>query len=142
MMISKNQPPPTFNKFRGRGSRSSTLPFFSLSNRKNQSFLSLEKPGNCLPFLFNFFLDSSIPRVKKDGTKSTRSKKKKVVIDCDLEDGPSLKPSNILDCKSARPTNWGKQDATQLGTECGFPTATGVYLPLHGECAVQVGMFL
>lgn len=56
-------------------------------------------------------------------------------IDYDSEDGPPLKPSNVLDSKNGRPGDWGKKDAAELGAECRFPAATEIYLLLHGERA-------
>lgn len=53
----------------------------------------------------------------KDGDQIHSCKEKNVVIDCDSEDGSSLKPSNILDSKNARPGNWDKQDAAELRDE-------------------------
>lgn len=71
---------------------------------------------------------------RRMGIKPTRAKIKNMVIDCDSEDGSSLKPSNVLDSKNSLQTNWGKKDAAELEAEYGFRVAVEIYLPLHGKC--------
>ena len=62
------------------------------------------------------------------GTKSTRAKNKRVVVECDLVEGPIFSPTHILDRKNARPATWGKQDVEALKEECGLPPSAVIRL--------------